>query len=39
MNPRVLGRVDGDISRVNVDPAWMKRQTAGGALQGRTTTS
>ena len=26
MNPRVLGLVDGDFSRVNVDPAWQKKQ-------------
>jgi alkane 1-monooxygenase len=26
MNPRVLGLVDGDFSKVNVDPAWQKKQ-------------
>jgi alkane 1-monooxygenase len=26
MNPRVLSLVDGDLSRVNVDPAWQKKQ-------------
>jgi alkane 1-monooxygenase len=26
MNPKVLGLVDGDFSRVNVDPEWMKKQ-------------
>ena len=26
MNPKVLGLVDGDISRVNVDPAWLEKQ-------------
>jgi alkane 1-monooxygenase len=26
MNPKVLGLVDGDLSRVNVDPAWLEKQ-------------
>lgn len=37
MNPKVLKLADGDISRVNVDPAWLEKQDARRGLHGRTT--
>jgi hypothetical protein len=37
MNPKVLKLVDGDLSRVNVDPAWLRKKGLSRQLPEPTT--